>query len=144
MERGVTYPHPRSRIAAGLSALVAVLLFGSCTDANIEKVAAQATNLDDRLTIRGEICTTAPDPNEFPVKVVVIVDQSGSMCISDPPGSQGAPGFCEMYGSVPPGVTQPARVRAVNRLVDQFSTQPNVQVALIPFETNVKGVWPVP
>jgi hypothetical protein len=49
-----------------------------------------------------------------------------------------------MYQSIPPGVTQPARVRAVNRLVDQFQTQPNVQVALVPFETNVKGTWPVP
>jgi hypothetical protein len=78
------------------------------------------------------------------VKVVLVVDQSGSMCISDPPGSQESTGFCEMYSTVPPGVTQPARVRAVNKLLQQFSRAPNVQVALVPFETNVKGVWPGP
>jgi N utilization substance protein A len=64
------------------------------------------------------------------------------MCISDPPGAQESTGFCQMYATIPPGVTQPARVRAVNRLIDQFEQQPNVQVALVPFETNVKGVWP--
>ena len=130
----------KALIASLLAALVAV----GCSDGLLEKRQVQDINVDNRLAIGGRVCTTPPDPTGFPVKVVMIVDQSGSMCISDPPGSQGSPGFCEMYGSVPPGVTQPARVRAVNRLVDQFTTQPNVQVALIPFETNVKGVWPVP
>jgi len=140
----VTYPHPRSRIAAGLLGLVAVLLFGSCSDANLEALAAQGVNLDDRLTIRGEICTAAPDPNEFPVKVVVIVDQSGSMCISDPPGSQGQAGLCEQVNPLvnPGGNLIPARSRALTRLRDQFATQPNVQLTVIPFETNVNNVWP--
>ena len=44
---------------------------------------------------------------------------------------------------MPPGVTKPGRVRAINRLLEQFRNQPNVQVALVPFETNVKGVWPL-
>jgi hypothetical protein len=123
--------------------MVALFAVG-CTDALVEKRQVEDINVDNRLAISGRVCTSPPDPAGFPVKVVMIVDQSGSMCISDPPGSQGSVGFCEMYGSVPPGVTQPARVRAVNRLVDQFITQPNVEVALIPFETNVKGVWPVP
>ncbi|HEY8207116.1 MAG TPA: VWA domain-containing protein [Myxococcaceae bacterium] len=144
MERGVTYPHPRSQIAAGLLGLVAVLLFGGCSDANLEALAAQGLNLDDRLTIRGEICTTPPDPNEFPVKVVVIVDQSGSMCISDPPGSQGAPGLCEQVNPVvnPGGNLIPARARALTRLRNQFAGQPNVQLTVVPFETNVGNVWP--
>jgi hypothetical protein len=144
MERGVTYPHPRSRIAAGLLGLVAVLLFGSCTDANLEALASQGLNLDDRLTIRGEICTAAPDPNEFPVKVVVVIDQSGSMCISDPPGSQGQAGLCEQINPIvnPGGNLIPARSRALTRLRDQFAGQPNVQLTVVPFETNVGNVWP--
>ena len=43
------------------------------------------------------------------------------MCVSDPPGSQEASGFCqqaEVQAIVPPGVTEPARVRALRRLVD--------------------------
>jgi von Willebrand factor type A domain/Bacterial TSP3 repeat len=119
-------------------------LTSACTDVFLEPKQVAQTNLDDTLTISGRVCTARPDPSGFPVKVVLVVDQSGSMCISDPPGSQESVGFCEMYGTVPPGVTQPARVRALNRLLDQFQTQPNVQVALVPFETNVppERVWP--
>ena len=144
MERGVTYPHPRSQIAAGLQGLVAVLLFGSCSDAALESLASQATNLDDRLTVRGQICTAVPDPNEFPVRVVVVIDQSGSMCVSDPPGSQGAPGICEQVNPVvnPNGNLIPARSRALARLRDQFRAQPNVMMSVIPFETNVGNTFP--
>jgi hypothetical protein len=124
--------------------LLGVHLFSGCTDVFLEPKQVTAKKLDDTLTVTGRVCTAKPDPSGFPVKVVMVVDQSGSMCISDPPGSQGSAGFCEMYGSVPPGVTQPARVRALNRLLDQFQKQPNVQVALVPFETNVPPdrVWP--
>lgn len=124
--------------------LVIALAVAGCSDALIEKRQVQDINVDDTIAVEGRVCTSPPDPSGFPVKVVLIVDQSGSMCISDPPGSQLQSGFCQMYSTVPPGVTQPARVRAANRLVDQFASQPNVQVALVPFETNVKGVWPVP
>ncbi|MBL9038762.1 MAG: VWA domain-containing protein [Archangium sp.] len=116
----------------------------ACSDVFIEPKTKQSTNVDDRLALTGRVCTAPPDPSGFPVKVVLIVDQSGSMCVSDPPGSQESSGFCEMYASVPPGITQPARVRALNRLIDQFQSQPNVQVSLVPFETNVKGPWPAP
>lgn len=116
----------------------------ACSDVFIEPRTKQATNVDDRLSMAGRVCTAPPDPSGFPVKVVLIVDQSGSMCVSDPPGSQESSGFCEMYATVPPGITQPARVRALLRLLDQFQMQPNVQVSLVPFETNVKGPWPAP
>lgn len=122
--------------------MAALLAVTGCSDALIEKRQIEDINVDDRLAVSGRVCTSPSDPSGFPVKVVLIVDQSGSMCISDPPGSQESSGFCEMYSTVPPGVTQPARVRAVNRLIDQFEQQSNVTVALVPFETNVKGVWP--
>jgi hypothetical protein len=63
--------------------------------------------------------------------------------VSDPPGAQEGSGFCQQVAVVvPPGVTEPARVRALRRLVDQFRQQPNVQISIVPFETNVKNVWP--
>src|SRR5438067_278801 len=126
-------------------ALLAALLAIACTDTQVQKLAANETNIDDKLTLKGRVCTSPPDPTGFPVKVVVILDQSGSMCVSDPPGSQNGSGFCEqsaVQAIVPPGVTEPARVRALRKLVDQFSAQPNVQMAIVPFETNVKNVWP--
>lgn len=130
---------PRLLLATGL--LAATLL--SCTDTLVEPRSEDALNLDDRLTLSGRICTARAVPTGFPVKVVLVIDQSGSMCVSDPPGSQEGSGFCQQVAAVvPPGVTEPARVRALRRLVDQFGQQPNVQLSIVPFETNVKNVWP--
>lgn len=94
------------------------------------------------LTATGRVCTSAPDPTAFPVKVVFLVDQSSPSCISDPPGSEGSPGLCEQMGA-PPGVTQPARVRALLGALNRLQNVPNVSVALVPFGTNVQGTWPV-
>lgn len=124
-----------------LFGLCASLLSG-CTDAFLEPRAQAVSNTDDRLTLSGRVCTSPPDPSGFPVKVVVIIDQSGSMCVSDPPGAQNPPtGFCNQFGTVTP-FTEPARVRALKRLVTQFQSQRNVQMSVVPFETNVKNVWP--
>ncbi|MBI3186016.1 MAG: VWA domain-containing protein [Myxococcales bacterium] len=120
-------------------------LLGGCTDAFIEPLASQPTQLDDRLTLTGRVCTAPPSATGFPVKVVFIIDESGSMCVSDPPGSQQGSGFCEqaaVRAIVPAGITEPARVRALRKLLQQFAPQPNVEVAIVPFETNVKNVWP--
>jgi hypothetical protein len=131
--------NPRMLMATGL--LAASL--ASCTDTLVEPPIEEQTNLDDRLTLTGRVCTAPANPNGFPVKVVLVIDQSGSMCVSDPPGSQEGSGFCQQVAVVvPPGVTEPARVRALRRLVDQFEDQPNVQLSIVPFETNVKNVWP--
>ncbi len=130
-----------------LGATLAAAVFPGCSSALIEQVSVPPAAANDRLTLRGEICTKPPDPTGFPVKVVLVTDLSGSMCISDPPGSQEGSGFCEradVQAIIPPGVTEPARVRALKRLIAQFRTQPNVQVSLVPFETNVKNPWPPP
>lgn len=131
----------RFLLVTGLLAAVGV----GCTDTLVEPLVQQQSQLDDRLTLKGRVCTDAPNPDGFPVKVVLVVDESGSMCVSDPPGSQEATGFCEQADVVkiiPPGVTEPARVRALRKLLQQFGGQRNVQVSVVPFETNVKGQWP--
>lgn len=129
----------RSIVALSFAALLA-----SCSDAFIEKKAKTQVNYDDRLTISGRVCTSRPDATGFPVKVVFIVDQSGSMCVSDPPGSQESGGFCQAAAATLnlTGMMAPARVRALHRLLDGFQNQPNMQVALVPFETNIKGEYP--
>jgi hypothetical protein len=141
MRRLVRFP----LLAAGL--LASGLL--SCTDTLLESKTEARTQLDDRLTLQGRVCTRPPNPAGFPVKVVVVIDESGSMCISDPPGSQLDSGFCqrkEVVDIIPPGVTEPARVRALKRLVQQFrevnAQGGNVLLSVAPFETNVRNVWP--
>lgn len=134
---------PHLWTAASLGLALAFLL--SCTDALVQPSSVGLSNADDRLTLKGKVCTAPSDPAGFPVKVVFIVDQSGSMCVSDPPGSQDFSGFCnraEIQAIIPPGVTQPARVRALKALLNQFAGRPNVTVSVVPFETNVKNPWP--
>ena len=131
----------KSPLSFATASLVLAVVLCSCSDANLEKKAAQINALDDHLSIRGRVCTDPPDPNGFPVKVVILVDQSGSMCISDPPGSQGTAGLCEQFAAAV-GIPVPARVRALQALVAQFAPQPNVQVTIVPWDTNVKNVWP--
>jgi hypothetical protein len=133
--------NPRMLMAAGL--LAASL--AACTDTLVERPSQDQSLTDDRLTLKGRVCTQPSNPAGFPVKVVLVIDQSGSMCVSDPPGSQGVDGFCQQVADIllPPGAPpEPARVRALRRLVDQFRQQPNVQISIVPFETNVKNVWP--
>ncbi len=135
------HPHPRMLMAAGLLAATLV----GCTDTLVEPVTQEPTQLDDRLTLMGRVCTAPANPAGFPVKVVLVIDQSGSMCVSDPPGSQEQQGFCQQVEALlfPDGAPpEPARVRALRRLVNQFRDQPNVQLSIVPFETNVKNVWP--
>ncbi|WNZ63538.1 VWA domain-containing protein [Myxococcus sp. MxC21-1] len=134
-----------SLLAAGLLASG----LWSCSDAMLESRVDALSNLDDRLTLEGRVCTRPPSPSGFPVKVVVVIDESGSMCVSDPPGAQLDNGFCqrrEILDIIPEGVTEPARVRALKRLVQQFrevnAQGGNVQVSVAPFETNVRNVWP--
>ncbi len=113
-----TQQHPTGVMApsARLGHLVRLLVLATgaiavgCSNAAIEPLTKPANTVDDRLTVAGRVCTSPPDNTGFPVKVVLIVDQSGSMCVSDPPGSQASSGFCELFAlGVPPTTTQPAR-----------------------------------
>lgn len=137
-------PSPPRSLA--LAALALACAWGvGCTDASLEPPAELGSNADDQLSLSGTVCTAPPDPTGFPVKVMLLVDESGSMCVSDPPGSQEQTGFCEradVQAIIPPGVTEPARVRALKKLIAQFQAQPNVEVSIVPFETNVKNTWP--
>jgi hypothetical protein len=119
---------------------LALVVFTACTP-RISNVGELDAGPPETLTLTGEVCTPPPDPSGFATKIVLLFDQSGSMCLTDPPGAKETPGFCETL-SPPAGVTVPARVRALQRLLAQLGQQPTAQVALVPFETNVKNPWP--
>ena len=121
--------------------LLSMALLLSCSNAALQPLAKDSAEVDDRLTVSGRVCTRAPDPNGFPVKVLFIVDKSGSMCVSDPPGSQGNGGICELI-SAAEGYTVPGRVKALTGLLSQFTGKSNVSVSIVPFETNVDDPWP--
>ncbi len=160
-------PHPpvdtRIRTSAVSPWLAAFVFFTACSNAFLEPLPKNTSSVDDLLSLRGTVCTEPPDPSNFPVKVVFIVDQSGSMCISDPPGSQGMQtGLCEQFCSLPgiqanlqdvPGCAtnnpKPGRVQALLDIVQQFRTinakyaNPPISITILPFETNVsQSTWP--
>ena len=96
------------------------------------------------LTIHGQVCTAPVDPSQFPVKIVFLIDSSGSMCISDGPGSQASSGLCETIGAqlVAQGITVPGRVRSLRAVIDSLKSRPEVSVALVPFDSKVNNAYP--
>lgn len=88
----------------------------------------------------GRSCTPASERADWKLKFVFVVEQSGAMCIADPPGSQESSGFCEM-ALARTRLTNvfPARVGAVASFLTAVAARPEVTVGLIPFEANVKG-----
>ena len=66
----------------------------------------------------------------WPVKVLFLVDNRGSLCIIDPPGAQaGGSAFCEQFG-MSAGVTVPGRVKALEQFWLANAAQPNVWSAV--------------
>jgi hypothetical protein len=93
----------------------------------------------------GAACTPSSQLTNYPVKVLLIVEQGGEMCVLDPPGAQaGNPGFCTAAlagdaGNLP---AVPGRIRAMQALLTGLQALPNVEVAVLPFETNPQQPWP--
>lgn len=81
-------------------------------------------------TDAGTPCTPKSLRDDWPVKVVFVMQNSGAMCVADPPGSSGTSGFCEQITG-PSGVAMPARVRAVQAFINANRDRTNVSVALV-------------
>jgi hypothetical protein len=143
----------------GAAVLLANLGVGllSCNDTKVEPLPVAVTALDDRITLTGRVCTHKPAVADFPVKVLFLIDKSGSMCVTDPPGSQSSSqSLCQNFNAPfsdpnykppsnycePDGNAHPGRTCAIYQLLNQFAGSPNVQAALVPFETKISGAYP--
>lgn len=93
-------------------------------------------------TDAGTPCTPRREQASWPVRVVFVVQNSGAMCIVDPPGSQPGGSFCEMYaGGLPnPGGTMPARVSVISRFFTANAARPNVSAAVVTYGSNPKVI----
>ena len=60
------------------------MCLAACSEASLYPVAKRPEVRDDRLTVSGRVCTEAPAPAEFPVRILFIVDISQSMNVTDP------------------------------------------------------------
>lgn len=79
---------PRTVWAMRPDAVVALALlcsFGGCTEAKLRKTPEPPpTPIDDKLAVQGKVCTTDPSTLTFPVKIILVIDSSQSMNVSDP------------------------------------------------------------
>lgn len=64
-----------------LPILIGIVLFGAmgCSDPQLEMAQSRS-----KVTLRGDFLTTNPDVVNFPVRIVIAIDDSGSMIDSDP------------------------------------------------------------
>ncbi len=93
--------------------LLALLLLVGCTDAGLQPVPPPPPEvLDDKLAIRGEVCTEPADVTPFPVKILFLVDQSASLQCTD---------------------SRNRRFEALNRVVASLSPLPNVWFGFVGF-----------
>ena len=66
------------------------LALTTCTSGDPVKIPEpDPGKLDNRLAVSGDFCTTDPDTLKYPVKILFVVDQSGSLNTVDPPDING-------------------------------------------------------
>ncbi len=92
-----------------------------CTDAGLLPVVDEPVlgAADDRLTLVGEVCTAASEDVVFPVKVLFVIDTSGSMQQTDPNNR---------------------RATAVEEVVAHYRNNPGVQFGIISFRESVNDL----
>jgi uncharacterized protein YegL len=143
----------RSRLSVLLAALAVVIV--ACTDAQLERAPSAAQVLNDKFTVTGEFCTGVPDPSQFPVRILFIVDVSGSMAISDPPITNCGMSAClsrrglaveETLKKYPPGdgiayglITFSSTASILTTAPDGFTTDADQVLTKLPTFSNVMG-----
>jgi len=91
-------------------AMVAVL--AACSNAGLQPIGAGVETLDNALAVEGRFCVSEPDEVVFPIKLLIVIDQSASLQCTDPGN---------------------ARLAALNAVGQQLDREPNVQFAVIGF-----------
>lgn len=105
--------HPALPALLG-TALAWAAALAACSDAGLEPVQADLSQVyDDKLAIKGDLCTQTPGDEFFPVKIMFVIDTSNSMLVTDP------------------GVQ---RVRAVQQVIDRYAGNPSVKFSVIAFD----------
>ena len=95
-------------------ALLSGLGLAACSDAKLQPVQKEEhTVYDDKLALKGSICTKTPSDEFFPVKILFIIDTSDSMHETDPTAQ---------------------RVRAVQQVIDRYAGNPSVKFGVLAFD----------
>jgi hypothetical protein len=124
-----------------LAALVAVSV-SACTLGAEGDVFTSRSTSPVTTTDAGTPCTPEFDRANWPVRVVFVVQNSGAMCIVDPPGSQETSGFCQMAAATlnVTGLTRPARASVVDSFLNSNRARTNFSAALVSWGENPQVV----
>jgi hypothetical protein len=87
-----------------------------CGNDPLERVPPVVVSLNDELAIKGTVCASPPSDAVFPVKILFLVDTSGSMIVTDP---------------------AKVRVQGVNDVIKKYSGLPGVEFAVIGFSSAI-------
>ncbi|MBI2376227.1 MAG: VWA domain-containing protein [Deltaproteobacteria bacterium] len=100
--------------------LASSTLLLACSDTGLEPVQKKGPPpVDDKLALTGSICTRVPEDALFPVKILLVIDTSYSMRVTDPAQQ---------------------RVRAVQQLIDRYAGNPSVEFAVVAFDAVVTDI----
>jgi hypothetical protein len=92
------------------------LAFAACSNPPLEKAPAPVIALDNELEIEGQFCATPPADAVFPVKIVFLMDCSGSLIVTDPAD---------------------IRVQAVSTAIQKYQGLPGVEFAVIGYSSSI-------
>jgi hypothetical protein len=91
----------------------------SCGKTPLERVPPPVITVDDELTLQGQVCSSPPLDAVFPVKILFLVDVSGSMIVTDP---------------------AKVRVQGVNDVIQKYQGLPGVEFGVIAFSSAIVQV----
>ncbi|MCP4676379.1 MAG: VWA domain-containing protein [Deltaproteobacteria bacterium] len=101
-------------MAIRLERYILWVLFGltTCTDAGLQPFPDPINYVDDQLSVSGQFCTSPADEVAFPVKLLIVIDESASLQCTDP-GNE--------------------RLNALNAAGSALNSLPNVEFGVIGF-----------
>ena len=101
-----------------LNTIILWVLITSCTDTGLNYIGDNESNIiDDKISIKGNVCTEIPEGIIFPVKILFVIDSSGSMQFTDP---------------------NQQRTTAIEQIIFRYANNPGVEIAIIRFNEGTK------
>ncbi len=105
----------------GDACLVAAAAVGcaGCANTPLQRVPPPVIAVDNELALKGQVCAQPPGNAVFPVKILFLVDVSGSMIVTDP---------------------AKVRVQGINAVIDKYQGLPGVEFSVIAFSSAIVQV----
>ncbi|MCP4199792.1 MAG: VWA domain-containing protein [Proteobacteria bacterium] len=96
----------------GVFSLGIFLIIYACSDAGLQIITQPISYTDDQLAVTGEFCTSGANVVPFPVKILIVMDQSASLQCTDPFNN---------------------RLDAMDRALGPLDSLPNVEFGVVGF-----------